>query len=210
MDNSDNQARELILHLKQVKATRGLSCGRIHAMVEEAGGAVSLSTVKRVFSDGSEDWNFRICDTVQPIADVLLAPESETEMRGSERAAYRAMAEQQSAMLGNVSALLEGRSADALSLARDQLDQYERRLRSAERRVVLLVAVLVLLLTLIIVALFVDRLNPDLDFFWLAEQAAHRGSVDTAVHASLCAPRLTRCVFAAPSAFPLHFRSAAA
>lgn len=73
METTDTQTRDIILRLKRVKAARGLSCGRICAMVAEAGGSVSLSTVKRVFADGSEDWSFRVCDTVQPIADVLLA-----------------------------------------------------------------------------------------------------------------------------------------
>lgn len=73
METTDTQTRDIILRLKRVKAARGLSCGRICSMVAEAGGSVSLSTVKRVFADGSEDWSFRVCDTVQPIADVLLA-----------------------------------------------------------------------------------------------------------------------------------------
>lgn len=81
METTDTQTRDIILRLKRVKAARGLSCGRICAMVAEAGGSVSLSTVKRVFADGSEDWSFRVCDTVQPIADVLLAEGGAPELR---------------------------------------------------------------------------------------------------------------------------------
>ena len=55
METTDMQTRDIILRLKRVKAARGLSCGRICAMVAEAGSSVSLSTVKRVFADGSED-----------------------------------------------------------------------------------------------------------------------------------------------------------
>ena len=51
METTDTQTRDIILRLKRVKAARGLSCGRICAMVAEAGGSVSLSTVKRVFAD---------------------------------------------------------------------------------------------------------------------------------------------------------------
>lgn len=132
METTDTQTRDIILRLKRVKAARGLSCGRICSMVAEAGGSVSLSTVKRVFADGSEDWSFRVCDTVQPIADVLLA-------------------------------------------------QYERRLRSAERRLLVLVVVITLLFVAIIAALVVDRFNPDVGFFWLGGQtAARHAGADTA------------------------------
>ena len=95
METTDTQTRDIILRLKRVKAARGLSCGRICAMVAEAGSSVSLSTVKRVFADGSEDWSFRVCDTVQPIADVLLAEGGAPEVGSCERAAYQAIAEQQ-------------------------------------------------------------------------------------------------------------------
>lgn len=156
METTDTQTRDIILRLKRVKAARGLSCGRICAMVAEAGGSVSLSTVKRVFADGSEDWSFRVCDTVQPIADVLLAEGGAPEVGSCERAAYQAIAEQQRELLGDMSAMVQDSSGDALSLAREQLAQYERRLRSVERRIVALVVLITLLLVTIIVALVVD------------------------------------------------------
>ena len=81
METTDTQTRDIILRLKRVKAARGLSCGRICTMVAEAGGSVSLSTVKRVFADGSEDWSFRVCDTVQPIAYVLFAQRRNVPVR---------------------------------------------------------------------------------------------------------------------------------
>lgn len=40
METTDTQTRDIILRLKRVKAARGLSCGRICAMVAEAGGSV--------------------------------------------------------------------------------------------------------------------------------------------------------------------------
>lgn len=182
MDNSEGaQTRELVLQLKQAKAARGLSCGRIHAMVEESGGGISLSTVKRVFADGSEDWAFRASDTLRPIADVLLAEEPQPEMSGGERAAYQAIAEQQRELLGDMSAMMQDSSGDVLSLAREQLAQYERRLRSAERRLLVLVVVITLLLMLIITALVIDRLNPDIGFFWISEQARQAAAETTSV-----------------------------
>ncbi len=181
METTDTQTRDIILRLKRVKAARGLSCGRICAMVAEAGGSVSLSTVKRVFADGSEDWAFRADDTLRPIADVLLAEEPQPEMSGGERAAYQAIAEQQRELLGDMSAMVQDSSGDVLSLAREQLAQYERRLRSAERRLLVLVVVITLLLVAIITALVIDRLNPDIGFFWLSDQARQVAAETTSV-----------------------------
>lgn len=182
METTDTQTRDIILRLKRVKAARGLSCGRICAMVAEAGGSVSLSTVKRVFADGSEDWSFRVCDTVQPIADVLLAEGGAPEVGSCERAAYQAITEQQRELLGDMSAMMQDSSGDVLSLAREQLAQYERRLRSAERRLLVLVVVITLLFVAIIAALVVDRFNPDVGFFWLGGQmAARHAGADTAI-----------------------------
>lgn len=174
METTDTQTRDIILRLKRVKAARGLSCGRICAMVAEAGGSVSLSTVKRVFADGSEDWSFRVCDTVQPIADVLLAEGGAPEVGSCERAAYQAITEQQRELLGDMSAMMQDSSGDVLSLAREQLAQYERRL-------LVLVVVITLLFVAIIAALVVDRFNPDVGFFWLGGQtAARHAGADTA------------------------------
>lgn len=138
METTDTQTRDIILRLKRVKAARGLSCGRICAMVAEAGGSC-------------------------------------------ERAAYQAIAEQQRELLGDMSAMMQDSSGDVLSLAREQLAQYERRLRSAERRLLVLVVVITLLFVAIIAALVVDRFNPDVGFFWLGNQtAARHAGADTA------------------------------
>ena len=76
------KTREVILALKKVREENGYTLQRIQDMVIDAGGNLSLSTVKKVFSDGSEDMNFRYEDSVKPIADVLLkihAPEKTDE-----------------------------------------------------------------------------------------------------------------------------------
>ena len=118
---------------------------------------------------------------MQPIADVLLAEGGAPEVGSCERAAYQAIAEQQRELLGDMSAMMQDSSGDVLSLAREQLAQYERRLRSAERRLLVLVVVITLLFVAIIAALVVDRFNPDVGFFWLGNQtAARHAGADTA------------------------------
>lgn len=63
---------EIITQLKQIKAERGLSFQRIVDMVEESGGSISMSTVRKIFSDGSEDFNYRYEDTIKPLVVALL------------------------------------------------------------------------------------------------------------------------------------------
>ena len=61
-----------IERLKKVKAEQGLSVSRIMEMLEAKGKFVSEATVKRIFSEGSEEFNFRYQDSIAPLADVLL------------------------------------------------------------------------------------------------------------------------------------------
>lgn len=67
-----DKTRQVILQLKAVKEERGISLQRIHDITTEKGGNVSFSTVRKIFSEGSENMNFRYEDTVQPVAMALL------------------------------------------------------------------------------------------------------------------------------------------
>ena len=64
--------KSTIIRLKRVKAEQGLSISKIMDLLEEKGKFVSEATVKRVFSEGSEEFNFRYQDSIAPLADVLL------------------------------------------------------------------------------------------------------------------------------------------
>lgn len=64
--------RTTIERLKKVKAEQGLSVSRIMELLESKGKFVSEATVKRIFSEGSESYNFRYQDSIAPLADVLL------------------------------------------------------------------------------------------------------------------------------------------
>lgn len=77
--------KELILQLKQYREEHGLSCQRIVDIVCEYAESnntddyVSLSTVKRIFRDGSEnDDSFNYDLTIRPIASALLGVDSIT------------------------------------------------------------------------------------------------------------------------------------
>lgn len=90
-----DKTRQVILQLKAVKEERGISLQRIHDITLAAGGNVSFSTVRKVFSDGSENMNFRYEDTVQPIAMALLEtnepPREVTGVVESEAEALKAL-----------------------------------------------------------------------------------------------------------------------
>ena len=64
--------KSTIIRLKRVKAEQGMSMSKIMELKKKKGKFVSEATVKRVFSEGSEDFNFRYQDSIAPLADVLL------------------------------------------------------------------------------------------------------------------------------------------
>ena len=69
---------EIISQLKQIRRERDLSLHDVHDLVLESGGYLSLSSVKRVFADGSENQGFRYHDTIHPLVRALLSVTEET------------------------------------------------------------------------------------------------------------------------------------
>lgn len=63
---------DLILRMKRIQQEQKLSPQNIYDMLEGNGYHVSLNSIKKVFSEGSEHEHFRFHDTIQPIARVLL------------------------------------------------------------------------------------------------------------------------------------------
>lgn len=66
---------EIIAQLKIVRAEKELSYQKIHDMTEEINDPVSLSTIKRVFTDDKHVFRW---DTIRPIATVVLGVGFET------------------------------------------------------------------------------------------------------------------------------------
>lgn len=66
--------RLLIIHLKEVRKQKSYTYQYIVDECERIGFSVSMSTVKRVFAEGSEDMGFRY-STIRPIAIVVLGLE---------------------------------------------------------------------------------------------------------------------------------------
>lgn len=190
------KTRQIILKLKEVKYERNLSDPQIHRMVTDKGFNVSLSSVVRVFKEGSEDQGFRYEDTIQPIAITLLeTDEPPKEVSGVEETQAEAL--RQLVQLKN-SIIAE--KDDTIAYLKEQLAAKEDRLHKqdtllAERREFIydkdrtiaelrkevksqnrlrafLVLVIIAMLLVIIAALIVDMMNPNMGFFWLENAAA--------------------------------------
>ena len=71
------RAQELIAQLKKIKTSNEITYPRLMERIEENGKSVSLSTLRRVFADGSElnANSFSYENTLLPIAEVLLRDE---------------------------------------------------------------------------------------------------------------------------------------
>ena len=64
--------KETIIELKRVVAELGLRPLEVFEMVEKAKIDISLSSVRRVLADGSEDSNFDFKNVVMPIANLFI------------------------------------------------------------------------------------------------------------------------------------------
>lgn len=77
--NSVKSSKELVDQLKAARKEKGISYQQIADATAEAGEPVSLATIKRVFSAGSDTRDFRYDTTLKPIARAVLGPDSEPE-----------------------------------------------------------------------------------------------------------------------------------
>lgn len=69
---------EVIRNLKRVRQENGLTISEIVNLCEKNGEAVSETTVKKVFADGSETFGFNYENTLKPIINALLGDHEET------------------------------------------------------------------------------------------------------------------------------------
>ena len=99
---------EIITKLKKVREDNGLSYQKIVELVEQNGGNVSLSTVKRVFEDGSESYGFQYENTLKPIADAVLGIYTESAAASPDEAdALKAIIDYKSDKITELTAQLE-------------------------------------------------------------------------------------------------------
>lgn len=192
----NEKTRQIILRLKEVKMERNLSDPQIHRMVTDKGYVISLSSVVRVFAEGSEDRGFRYEDTIQPIAATLLetdAPPRDVEgAEATETEALRQLVqlknaileekEKQISYLKNQVEFKESRMQQMDTLLAERRDfiydkdktiaELKKEVKSLQRLKSFLVIVIILLLLMVITALLIDKLDPNVGFFWLDDVSA--------------------------------------
>ena len=116
---------EVIASLKKVREEEGISYQRIVDLVEENGSSVSLSTVKRVFEDGSEGYGWQYENTLKPIADAVLGIYQPAIPASADEAdALKAIIEYKSEKIADLEA----------QLARCE-DSYQRRLEFVKKQI---------------------------------------------------------------------------
>ena len=144
---------EIIAQLKVVRAEKELSYQKITDMTEEIGCPISLSTVKRVFTDDSHTVRW---DTIKPIATVVLGvgfetPEPDKRDPGQQQLYYNE--------IEALKAIVEAK-AEMIS-SRDRIIEF---LRRQLRRQQVISTVLTIVLAILVI---MDFSNHNLGFFWL-------------------------------------------
>lgn len=115
-------AQEIIVNLKTVKEKQGLSIPQIKQMVDATGAYLSLSTLRRVFAEGSEeDSSFSYENTIRPIAQVLLIND---------------VSEDESVTHDKINGLLAiiHHKAEIITSLRSQVDDLRRQIEIKDRR----------------------------------------------------------------------------
>ena len=181
------KTREVIKALKKVRAENGYSLQRIQDMVLANGGNVSLPTIQKVFADGSEDKNFRYQDTIKPIAaamldintDAVVAEENSeiATLKAIILAKDEAIASEQRKVQHLIKEterkdkLLDERGNFMRELS-EFMRQKDAQIKAERTKITVLTILLIVSLLVIILALIVDKANPDMGFFWLDRVSA--------------------------------------
>lgn len=108
----------LIIQLKQVRIEKKYSYQYIVDECERIGYSISMSTVRRVFSEGSEEQEFRYA-TLRPIARVVLDLDEEGRNKSAspdEADALRTLIGIKDSQLADFQRLLDEKSAEVVRL----------------------------------------------------------------------------------------------
>lgn len=124
-------AQELIKQLKDAKKNKEFTYPRIMERMEQKGYFVSLTTLRRVFADGSEASSFNYETTLLPIAEVLLDPENIPTQEGSPYAseidALKAVIHVQNEEIARLHELKE-HLENRVTFLLEQIDKKDRRM----------------------------------------------------------------------------------
>lgn len=183
----EQKVKEVITQLKSVRQEKGMSYQDIIDQCAANGDYLSMSSVRRVFSPNSEDMGFRYETTIQPIARVVLGldeTEEESKAEGHDLTEIETENYALKTMIALKNKMLEAKEQEIerlMSSTQNQVDAIKSQLETREknieylksqvteqrRAVTILAALVIILLLLVIFALVLDKINPDMGFFWL-------------------------------------------
>lgn len=122
---------DVVARLKKVREDNGLSYQKIFDLVEKSGAYVSMSTIRKVFEDGSESYGFQYENTLKPIADVVLGMyEPSAEMSANEADAMKAIIEYKNEKIAE----LQNRLVELENAYKRRTDYLEQLLVQKEER----------------------------------------------------------------------------
>lgn len=124
-----SSTHDLILDLKKSREEQGLSVQQVKDMVGEIGFYPSMTTLRRVFKEGSEEDSFNYESTLRPLMRVLLkndSPENKTALY-EDALAYKA--KEIESLHRQIESLKAAREKD-----QEQIDIKDRRMDEQARR----------------------------------------------------------------------------
>lgn len=163
----DTKTSEIIARLKDVRAEKGYSYQKIADMTEEIGEAVSLSTVKRVFTDTKSDFRWA---TIKPIATVLLGVGFETPKPDDQDPEQP---HRYYAVIEGLKALVEAK-AEVIASKDKSIEFLQKQLRRQQIYSTTLAVILGVLL-------IVDVFNQNIGFFFLEGERNVFGAIISAL-----------------------------
>lgn len=116
---------EIILKLKEVKEEKHLSLQKIYDLLEQNGEHLAMTTLHRVFAEGSEDSSFNYDNTIRPLVHLLLHSETSGEAASAAEAdALKEIIHMKNNMIEDLQRRLEADHKDA----RQRIDFLKQRL----------------------------------------------------------------------------------
>lgn len=126
------EQREIILKLKQAKIEKNLSNNDIVDMTNHY---VSLSSVQRVFADGSENTSFRYEDTIRPLVKALLDMDLIEESDDFDTKALKSLLKLKNQRIEELENQLRESKIKNLEKIEKERVQYERHIKLLEEQI---------------------------------------------------------------------------
>lgn len=124
--------REIILALKKVYEEKNLSIDKALALVDEkeGRGAVSRSTIQRIFAKGSEDdpASFRYETTLKPICNALLDIDTIETEDDSDKRAYKSLLKLKRDIIDELTKANEQVKVDYAEKLQEETEKFQRSL----------------------------------------------------------------------------------